>query len=1025
MDLIYDFLKEPGYCHIASTDDTFHRDVYAPVDVVKLTDNDLLITKDGFSLQLTLSQVGDINGSAPGGDIDAVIEQLNLAFSAFENAAIVTMNITDNGHLDFVDIPPANDLLVNLVSQTGTLAYKELVQQVLGGGPDQPINTVLILDADTAVIGGQQTLFNGNTSLNFSLFNKNTGAWIDCEAQHEIDDYIFKLISDGHGGILVAGQFIHYNTDIVNGFMRLREDFTIDEGFRIANGAGFLGSTGGASRQWCIALQSDGKILVGGQFKTIDGHISPFIARLNADGSKDTSFVSCSQQGVHAYGSGAVKAIAVQSDGKILAGSNADFWYGSSAGYSGLVRMNADGTRDTSFTAPAAITEVYTIAVQSDGKILVGGQFALAGAYGIARLNADGTRDTSFNVGTAATYNGYIIPVRKILLMSDGTMYVGGSFQDFNGTEFFGLVKLTATGAIDDTFTNHGFSQYGSINDIAFDGEKLICAGTFGAYDGLVLGGSLIAINPDGSFDRTVFVAGTTIHDTETGAEWEIVHVVSDSLHNGTLKLRVTDPSDDPTFNGNDHLVSSDDIHAVCNGYINPPLTGGIITAFDNAFPRFQNIRIKQQNDLDVEYQPGGNLKLLNNNVIIEGGAYNHIDFWSDGAGDFYQANATKENILQTVAANPVDITEYRYAAQFAAAAVSDLLTPGAKYFIQDLGDAGAVVTVSDNIRKIDPIGWATFMNADVTGIGNYEGVEGYTGTAPGAPRAKWNKNGEHCYINYHAVDRPGGIYAPGTIIYDEVSGGSVTVITDDGSMITGIRGEEDQVISGGDQMSTDNAGTESIFVEAFTAPTFQPTDLVSYRNKNYFINTPGPAFNALPPDQNPGAYTELPKAAGMGYILEVDDVKVFLTGDNMYVIARNDRRGNQWGKGRTPGGGPMPGWEMDDVVWGDDNFVNADLSFGTPRRYKSRLIYSVSDIANVVLINTLGFDPAWQLVDGSKPSFNRPAGYPAFTNDTMFFQPGVKSSGIYAQIDGDADFMILGVADGEFVMVDIEIYPQ
>src|SRR5207245_11268570 len=133
-----------------------------------------------------------------------------------------------------------------------------------------------------------------------------------------------------------------------------------------------------------LAVQADGKILVGGNFSTLGGQSRTNIGRLNADGKLDTSF----NPGANYFGN-LVNSLAVQADGKILMGGNFSRLGGQSRNYIG--RLSADGTLDTSFN-PGADAVVYSLAVQADGKVLVGGNFTTLGGQSrshLGRLNAN------------------------------------------------------------------------------------------------------------------------------------------------------------------------------------------------------------------------------------------------------------------------------------------------------------------------------------------------------------------------------------------------------------------------------------------------------------------------------------------------------------------------------------------------------------------------------------------------------------------------------------------------------------
>ena len=111
-----------------------------------------------------------------------------------------------------------------------------------------------------------------------------------------------------------------------------------------------------------IAVQADGKILVGGNFTTIGGQARNYIARLNADGTADATFNPNANSDVY--------SLAVQADGKILVGGGFTTIGGQARNY--IARLNADGTADATFN-PNANSDVFSLAVQADGKILVGG----------------------------------------------------------------------------------------------------------------------------------------------------------------------------------------------------------------------------------------------------------------------------------------------------------------------------------------------------------------------------------------------------------------------------------------------------------------------------------------------------------------------------------------------------------------------------------------------------------------------------------------------------------------------------
>jgi uncharacterized delta-60 repeat protein len=224
----------------------------------------------------------------------------------------------------------------------------------------------------------------------------------------------------------------------VGRIVRLNSDGTRDTTFTTNNG------TGANSEIYSIAVQSDGKILVAGEFFTWNGTTVGRIVRLNSDGTRETSFTTNNGTGAtHTGFFTIVRSVAVQSDGKILVAGEFDGWNGTTVGY--IVRLNSDGTRDTSFStnigtgATLSFTSpiVYSIAVQSDGKILVGGYFdgwnGTTVGY-IVRLNSDGTREIAFTTNVETGANSI---VRSITIQSDKKILLGGEFTTFKTASEF------------------------------------------------------------------------------------------------------------------------------------------------------------------------------------------------------------------------------------------------------------------------------------------------------------------------------------------------------------------------------------------------------------------------------------------------------------------------------------------------------------------------------------------------------------------------------------------------------------
>jgi uncharacterized delta-60 repeat protein len=141
-------------------------------------------------------------------------------------------------------------------------------------------------------------------------------------------------------------------------------------------------------------VQSDGKVVICGDLPTVNGTARNRIARLNSDGTLDFTFLATGS-----WSKFRVNAAALQSDGRLLLA--AALPRSTAQTRNRIARLNSDGTLDASFLASGSGVngEVFSLALQSDGKTVIGGFFTSVNGTarnGIARLNSDGTNDASF-----------------------------------------------------------------------------------------------------------------------------------------------------------------------------------------------------------------------------------------------------------------------------------------------------------------------------------------------------------------------------------------------------------------------------------------------------------------------------------------------------------------------------------------------------------------------------------------------------------------------------------------------------
>lgn len=275
-----------------------------------------------------------------------------------------------------------------------------------------------------------------------------------------------------------------------------------------------------------VAVQPDGKVLVGGSFTRFDGqptkpapkatdpgydpdnpeyHVRSRLVRLNQDGSVDTTFKAYIMNGE-------VRSILVLPDGKIFIGGTfttvrqnktADE-NNTNTTRNRLARLNADGSLDLSLD-PNANGDVRVLVTQGDGKIMVGGSFtAISGVTRtrLARLNANGVLDTSF-VSPDIRNN----EVRAIVPEEVGgvvnSYVVGGSFTSVRGDGNRNrLARVAANGASVLAFNPDANNVVYDIIGLA--NGKLLVGGAFTAFSsGNIARTRLARLNNDGSVDES------------------------------------------------------------------------------------------------------------------------------------------------------------------------------------------------------------------------------------------------------------------------------------------------------------------------------------------------------------------------------------------------------------------------------------------------------------------------------------------------------------------------------------------
>jgi uncharacterized delta-60 repeat protein len=456
-----------------------------------------------------------------------------------------------------------------------------------------------------------------------------------------------------------------------NLLVRLNTNGEVDPTFRVENRQGVLNLIS----LHAIAIQPDGKIIIGGSVASGIDSIHAYCKRINTDGSTDVTFNPVTKGTV-------INAISIQSNGKIiLSGFYKNHAIQKPYSINTLERLNADGSNDQTLKNYSATEGVgfnnYTTSIQSDGKIVLGGTFRHPQS-GITRLNSDGAVDIHFNkvtgangrisalvkqsngkflmAGSFSSYNGVSCKrftrinadgsldtkfneqidaidasVNCIALQSDEKIILGGAFTLSNRTQFNNIVRLHANGTEDATF-NTGNVILGNISSINIQpDDKILISGTLTSYNGQPVNG-IIRLNKDGSLDPA-FTLDTALPSN---------HLVSKLLPDGNILIGnydklyriINDGSLDQTFRVTTTFENID--------IIAPQNDEKIIVAGNNTILNYRGfiIRLNANGSLDSTFINNRSLDrvtcitLLYNNKIIAGKSESAYLLNTDGTDD-------------------------------------------------------------------------------------------------------------------------------------------------------------------------------------------------------------------------------------------------------------------------------------------------------------------------------------------------------------------------------------------------------
>jgi uncharacterized delta-60 repeat protein len=330
------------------------------------------------------------------------------------------------------------------------------------------VRSIAIQGDGKVLVGGEFSNIGGQTRNQIARLDATTGSADSFNPN--ANGTVWSLAVQADGKILAGGLFANIGGQQRNNMARLNPATGLADSFD-PNADGMVLS---------IAVQPDGRILAGGTFSTIGGKPYGGIARLDAATGLADSF--------HPNQNGMVASVAVQTDGKIVAGGQ--FSGTNSIGgpmRNNIARLETDGRFDQTLgdVVPGAYQVVAT-AVQPDGKILIGGLFdTVAGTARsrIARLNTDGTLDTAFNPNAGGINNFPF--VTSIAVQADGKILVGGFFNNIGGQPRNNIARLDPVTGQADSFDPNATGGNASVRSVVVQADgKILVGGQFSSIGG-------------------------------------------------------------------------------------------------------------------------------------------------------------------------------------------------------------------------------------------------------------------------------------------------------------------------------------------------------------------------------------------------------------------------------------------------------------------------------------------------------------------------------------------------------------
>jgi uncharacterized delta-60 repeat protein len=343
----------------------------------------------------------------------------------------------------------------------------------------QPDNKFLLVSYNGYVI----TRYNANGTPDATFTAPNLS-----EQSGGAGDQINDIKFTPEGKLYVIGNFTKVNNAVQKFIVRLNSNGTVDTSFNPGLSFDY--------QPYAIAIMPNGKILAGGPFEKYNNVSKKYFLRINTDGSLDTTLTFPSSSYFYAQ----VWGIEILPNGKIMVCGSGELYRHNNFFRRGIIRLNADFTYDTTFNTSGFLGTqsgmVYCMKPLPDGKVVIYTAPNDDTQNSFYRLNADGTKDTTFN-NLLISDN-----ITNILLQPDGKFLIPESYKSATGITRNGIHRMNADGSLDYTFNPMTSANAPIKNTCVLPGGKVIISGNFTAYTDNPAK-NVARLNADGTFDNT------------------------------------------------------------------------------------------------------------------------------------------------------------------------------------------------------------------------------------------------------------------------------------------------------------------------------------------------------------------------------------------------------------------------------------------------------------------------------------------------------------------------------------------